>query len=82
MELSKMLIELNQLVRKPPEDVTAKTQIHILTREIEKIASFDNEAERKLVERLKWISRMTVDKEIFRTLEKMITQIKEDGITV
>lgn len=82
MKLKSVNNELKQLVRKPPEDVAAKTHIHILTREIERSDSFDNEAERKLVERLKWISRMTVDKEIFRTLEKMITQIKKHGITV
>lgn len=81
MKLKSVNDELKQLVKKPPEDVTAKTHLHILTREIERSDSFDSEAEKKLVERLKWISRMTVDKEIFRTLETLSSIIQKDGIT-
>lgn len=81
MKQSKVIYELRQLVKKPPEDVTAKMQLHALAQETEKNGLPDKQAEDHLIEQLKQISRMTIDKEIFRTLETLSSIIQKDGIT-
>lgn len=80
MNFDKIMNELHQLVRKPPEDVTAKMQLHYLAVKVEKSGLSDKQSESDFLQQLKMISRMTIDKEIFRTLENMIFLIQINGI--
>lgn len=81
MPFDAVIFELRRLVRKPPEDVVAKTKLYFLARDTEKNGLADKQAEHKFIEQLKGISRMTVDKEIFRTLETIIAAIQKNGFT-
>lgn len=81
MPFDTVIFELRRLARKPPEDVVAKTKLYFLARDTEKNGLPDKQAEHRFIEQLKGISRMTVDKEIFRTLETIIAAIQKNGFT-
>lgn len=80
MKLEAVICELKQLVKKTPEDITAKMQIYRLVMRIEKNGLPDKQAEKNFLEQMKRISRMTIDKEIFRTLERLNRSIQQDGL--
>lgn len=79
MQFDIVVFELRRLVRKPPEDVVAKTKLYYLARDTEKNGLPDKQAEHQFVEQLKGITRMTIDKEIGRTLETIIAAIQKKG---
>lgn len=74
-----VIFELRRLVRKPPEDVVAKTKLYYLARDTEKNGLSDKQAEHQFIEQLKGITRMTIDKEIVRTLEMIVAAIQKKG---
>lgn len=80
MEFNELVFELRRLVRKPPEDVVAKMNLYHLAQDTEKNGLPDKQAEQRLLDQLKAISRMIIDKEVFSTLETMRATIQKAGI--
>lgn len=74
-----VIFELRRLVRKSAEDVVAKTKLYYLARDTEKNGLPNKQAEHQFIEQLKGICRVTVDNEISKTLETIITTIQKKG---